>query len=180
MGAREARRSLTPVPNAVPPVDPLRPSTRAERALHRVAMTRAARWFGINVASRVDPLLLRLTRGRVATTAFFPLATLTVRGRRSGEPRSVAVLYFNDGDEVILTASSFGRNSHPAWYLNAVANPEVELTARGRTVRYLARDTQGEERDRLFELSKRLYAGYGLYEQLASERTIPVVALRPL
>jgi deazaflavin-dependent oxidoreductase (nitroreductase family) len=164
---------------AIPPVDPTRPPSRVTKAVHRVGMSSAGRWFGINVASRIDPALLRITGGRFATTMFFPLVLLTVPGRRSGEPRMVPLVYFTDGDEVILTASSFGRDEHPAWYLNVKAHPVVELAARGARGRYIARETQGEERDRLFALSTRLYAGYGLYEERVGEtREIPVLALR--
>jgi deazaflavin-dependent oxidoreductase (nitroreductase family) len=163
----------------IPPVDPNRPPTRTQRLMHRAGMSKAGRWFGIEVSSRVDPFLLRVSGGRVATTNFFPLVLLTVRGRKSGEPRTVPLVYFTDGDEVILTASSFGRAKHPAWYWNVKANPRVELRAKGRGGTYVARETEGAERDRLFELSKRLYAGYGLYEERASHRTIPVLALRP-
>ncbi len=165
----------------IPPVDPTRPPTRWQRAMHRIAMTPAGRWYGIHFSSHVDPAMLRLTGGRFSTTSFFPLVLLTVKGRKSGEPRTVPLVYFTEGDEVILTASSFGRDKHPAWYLNVRANPRVELSARGERGMYVARQTEGEERDRLFELSKRLYAGYGRYEQRAAavERTIPVLALRP-
>ena len=163
---------------AIPPVDPTEPPTGVQRAMHRIGMSRPGRWFGIGVSSRVDPFLLRATGGRVSTTAFFPILLLTVRGRKTGEPRTVPLVYFTQGDEVILTASSFGRAKHPAWYWNVKANPEVELRARGRGGRYVARETEGPERDRLFELSKQLYAGYRMYEERATTRTIPVFALR--
>jgi deazaflavin-dependent oxidoreductase (nitroreductase family) len=163
----------------IAPVDPTKPPTAFERAMHRAGMTGFGRWFGIEVGSRVDPWLLRVTGGRISTTAFFPLVLLTTTGRRSGQKRTVPLVYFTDGDEVILTASSFGRDKNPAWYYNAVANPEVELLGKGGGGRYLVRETEGSERDRLFELSKRLYAGYGKYEKRASHRTIPVLALRP-
>jgi deazaflavin-dependent oxidoreductase (nitroreductase family) len=165
---------------AIPPVDPTGEPTRFQRLMHRIGMSGAGRWFGINVSSRVDPWLLRVSRGRLSTTSFFPLVLLTVRGRRSGQPRTVPLVYFTRDGEVILTASSFGRARHPAWYLNARANPDVELAAAGVSGRYRARETEGEERDELFALSKQLYEGYGLYEQRATERTIPVLALRPL
>ena len=163
----------------IPPVDPTQEPSGFRKLMHRAAMTGAGRWLGIEVGSRVDPALLKLTRGRFATTSFFPLVLLTVKGRKSGALRTVPLVYFTQGDEVILTASSFGRGKHPAWYLNARTNPDVELAARGVKLPYLVRETQGEERDRLFALSKRLYAGYGLYEQRATQRTIPVLALSP-
>jgi deazaflavin-dependent oxidoreductase (nitroreductase family) len=163
---------------AIPPVDPTKRPSGFERFWHRVGMSDAGRWFGINVSSRIDPALLRLTGGRVSTTAFFPLVLMTVKGRKSGQPRTVPLVYFTDGDEVILMASSFGRGRNPAWYLNVVANPQVELFAKGRRGTYVARETEGEERDRLYRLATTLYGGYGLYEELASHRTIPVLALR--
>jgi len=142
-------------------------------------MSGPGRWFGIEVSSRVDPFLLRVTGDRFSTTSFFPLVMMTVPGRKSGVPRKVPLVYFTQGDEVILTASSFGRAKHPAWYLNAVAAGKVELRAKGRGGTFVVRETEGAERDRLFGLSKNLYAGYGLYEERATERIIPVLALRP-
>ncbi len=165
--------------SAIPSVDPTKPPSGFEKAMHRIGMSGAGRWFGIEVSSRVDPWLMKVSGGKVSTTGFFPLVLMTAKGRKSGEPRTVPLVYFTQGDEVILTASSFGRAKHPAWYLNAVANPEVELRAKGTGGSYLVRETEGDERDRLFALSKNLYAGYGLYEQRASHRTIPVLALRP-
>ncbi len=163
----------------IPPIDPARERTWLQRALDSFGMSAAGRWYGITIASRIDPPLLRLTRGRFATTSVLPLVLLRVRGRRSGEPRTVPLVYFTDGEEVILVASSFGRAPHPAWYLNVVADPEVELTAAGVTGRYRARITEGAERRRLFELARQNYAGYGDYEVLAGDREIPVLALSP-
>jgi deazaflavin-dependent oxidoreductase (nitroreductase family) len=164
---------------AIPPVDPTERPSGFQKAMHRVGMSGAGRWFGIEVSSRIDPFLLRATGGRISTTSFFPLVLMTAPGRKTGEPRTVPLVYFTQGDEVILTASSFGRAKHPAWYLNAVAAGRVELRAKGRGSTYVVRETEGAERDRLFELSKNLYAGYGLYEERATNRTIPVLALRP-
>jgi len=160
-------------------IDPEREHGRLALALHRLGMSRAGRWYGINVGSRIDPWLLKMTGGRFATTSVFPLVLLRVRGRRSGELRTVPLVYFTDGDEVILVASSFGRTPNPAWYLNLIAAGEADLSAGGVTVHVRARQVEGPERDRLFELAKRNYAGYGNYEAMtADEREIPVLALR--
>lgn len=166
----------------IPNVDPTAPRGRVRRALHSMANTAAGRWYGIEIGSRIDPVLLRLTRGRFATTAFFPLVLLRVPGRRSGELRTVPLVYFTDGDEVILIASSFGRRRHPAWYLNLAAAEEAELVAGGVTATYAPRHVAGDERRRLYALAVRNYAGYGTYEQMAagSDREIAVVAMRPM
>lgn len=164
----------------IPAVDPTAEPSGFARVMQKLGMTDAGRWVGINVGARIDPWLLRHSNGRIATTAFFPLVLMTAPGRRSGIERTVPLVYFTDEGEIILTASSFGREKHPAWYYNAVDAGEVELFARGRGGRYAVRDTEGDERDRLFELSTQLYAGYGNYEEMTSAgRTIPVLALRP-
>ena len=163
----------------IPAIDPTRPRGRIKRAFHAFGISEVGRWYGINVASRIDPPLLRLTRGRFATTSALPLVVLHVRGRRSGELRDVPLVYFTDGEDVILVASSFGRAEHPAWYLNLRANPDVKLTAGGFTGDYRARQVEGAERERLYALAERNYAGYGDYQVLAAEREIPVMALSP-
>ena len=164
----------------IPPIDPTRERGRVRNAFHSFGISKAGRWYGINVASRIDPSLLKLTRDRFATTSAMPLVMLSVRGRKSGQLRTVPLVYFTDGDEVILVASSFGRAKNPAWYLNLMANPQVELTAGGRTGGYRAREiADAAERDRLYALAERNYSGYGDYEVLAGDRKIPVVALAP-
>lgn len=164
----------------IPAVDPRQPRGPLRRAFHSFGQSSAGRWYGINVGSRIDPALLRLTGGRLATTSALPLVLLRVRGRRSGELRTVPLVYYSDGDDVILVASSFGRAKHPAWYLNLLANPDVELTAGGVTAPYRSEQVaEGPERDRLFDLARANYAGYGDYERMAGDRRIPVLRLRP-
>ena len=164
----------------VPAVDPSQ-STPVMRAAVRFARSPAGRWFGINVAARVDPFLLGASKGRVSTFAMAPVVNATVRGRKSGQPRTSALLYFTDGNDVILIASSFGREKHPAWYLNMKANPDVELEAKGRRGRYVAREATDAERDRLWGLANQLYAGYDDYKVRtdAVGRRIPIMILTP-
>jgi deazaflavin-dependent oxidoreductase (nitroreductase family) len=164
----------------IPEVDPSALPSVFERVMRRFVMSDVGTWIAMKFSTRVDPTMLRLTRGRFSTGVFFPVVLLTARGRRSGKPRTVPLVYFTQGDEVILTASSFGRPKHPSWYLNVKANPDVELLGGGVQRRYRARETNGEERDRLFALAERLYAGYGLYATRTRGRRIPVLALRPV
>ena len=164
----------------IPAVDPTKPLGRLERWQRRILLTKPGNWFAMKVSTRIDPVLLRATRGRFSTGIAFPIVLMTVRGRKSGEPRTVPLVYFTDGDDAILIASSFGRPNHPAWYLNLTANPEVELLGGGVRERYVAHETQGEERERLYGLAEQLYSGYGLYAQTAGDREIPVMRLKRL
>ena len=56
--------------------------------------------------------------------------------------RTVPLVYFTDGDRVILMASNYGGTRHPAWYHNIKATPEVTLYAAGCTGRAVALDAR--------------------------------------
>ena len=170
------------MPAAIPRVDPQAISSSPfKRALFAFALTKAGTWYSSQLGARVDPWLLRASRGHV-DHAFgqIPIVLVNVRGARSGIERTVPLLYFNDGDDVILIASSYGRPKFPAWYYNLKANPEVRLEVRGRSAPYVAREVTGEDRDRLFALAKQVYRGYTDYEQRTTGiRRIPVMRLSP-
>jgi hypothetical protein len=74
---------------------------------------------------KLDPLLLRISNGRIATTLVFPTALLETRGAKSGLPRRNAIIYFHDGNRVTIVASNAGATRHPAWYHNLQAHPDV-------------------------------------------------------
>jgi deazaflavin-dependent oxidoreductase (nitroreductase family) len=151
---------------------------RFERMLEKVAATRAGGWFFVHVAHHIDPFLLRASNGRVSLAPGQPIALVTMKGAKSGVPRETPLLFASDGDDLILLASNAGSTRHPAWYHNLTANPEVDVIAPGgRTGRYVAREAEGPERERLWEIAADLYAGYDVYQGRAGERRIPVMVL---
>ena len=165
----------------IPAVDPDRPFP-LKTLLTRIAMSKPGRWFAIEIAARIDPWLMKLTRGRVSSFASAPVVLLTSTGRKSGRPRTVAVLYYTEGDDVIVIASSFGRAKHPGWYHNLRATPEATLTARGRTGAYRAQEVgDPDERLRLYRRAESLYRGWRDYEAMAGAagREIAVFRLAP-
>jgi deazaflavin-dependent oxidoreductase (nitroreductase family) len=110
-----------------------------------------------------------------------PTVLVTHTGAKSGSKRTTPLLYFTDGGNVVLIASQTGKPTHPAWYHNLSANPDVELWARGRGGGYRAREAAGEERDRLWRLATQLYPGYDEYQERAdlAGRRIPVIVCEP-
>ena len=101
-----------------------------------------------------------------------------LRGRKSGVERTVPLVYFSEGDDVILMASSFGRPKLPAWYHNVMASSGGHADRRRRSERYSATEVEGPERDALYEKAKQVYEGYGIYEEkTAGIRRVPVLRL---
>jgi deazaflavin-dependent oxidoreductase (nitroreductase family) len=151
--------------------------SRRERLLQGVAASRAGGWWFVNVAMRIDRVLLPVTGGRLSASIGQPVGLLKTIGAKSGEPRSTPLLYSTRADDVILVASKAGSPRNPAWYHNVRAHPEVELLAPGGlTGRYIAREAQGTERDELWQQSLDLYSGYDAYQE-RTDRRIPVVVL---
>ncbi len=142
--------------------------------------TRAGAWTIINLGTRVDRWLIPLTDGRFNSTISWPCLLLTTKGAKSGLPRTVSLVYLEDGDDLVLIGSKGGNLRHPAWYLNLKANPEVEVFVDGKSYKYIASDAQGEEYDRLWDRALEIYSGYSVYKKRAGERKIPVVVLKPL
>jgi deazaflavin-dependent oxidoreductase (nitroreductase family) len=105
-----------------------------------------------------------------------PVMLLTTIGAKSGQPRTTPLVYTTDGDRVVIIASKGGAPTHPAWYHNLVANPEV--TVEIGTEKYQARADvpTGAERERLFSQQAAQMPGFAEYQRKTT-RVIPVVVL---
>src|SRR5919202_4109689 len=84
-------------------------------------------WLSRMVGWKVDPVLLRLSGGRIGLGLLLPTALLATRGARTGRPRRNGVIYFHDGEQVTIIASKLGLPQHPAWFHNLRAHPDVSL-----------------------------------------------------
>lgn len=125
---------------------------------------------------KVDPYLMRATRGRLGMGLAMPTALLETRGAKSGALRRNAVIYFHDGERVTIVASKLGQEHHPAWFHNLQADPDV--TFGGIPMRARVVDDEAERR-RLWALADRVFAPYAAYRREAAKanRTIPIVQL---
>ena len=130
------------------------------------------------VVWKLDPLLLRLSRGRVGMGLPLPTALLETRGARTGQPRRNGVIYFHDGERVTIVASKMGLPQHPAWFHNLRAHPDVKLG--GQPLRAEVVDDESE-RARLWQLADRVFPAYAGYRGRAARagRAIPIVQLTP-
>src|SRR5262245_16270047 len=108
-----------------------------------------------------------------------PLVLITTTGARSGKERVIPLVHTRDGDDVVIIASKGGAPSHPAWFHNGVAHPEVTVELPGETFRARARVAEGVERDRLFRAQADVMPNFDEYAQ-NTDRLIPVVVLSRL
>lgn len=100
---------------------------------------------------RIHPWIYRTFKGRIlGSMGGTPIFLLTTTGRRSGQPRSNALMYVDRGDSWVVAASYAGEPRHPAWYLNLRKEPGATLQIRERVIPVCAREAHGEERERLW------------------------------
>jgi F420H(2)-dependent quinone reductase len=123
----------------------------------------------------------RATRGRIGgRLQGMPVLLLTTKGRRSGQPRTVPLTYFEDDGEALLVIGSRGGSPrHPDWYLNLEADPEAEIQIGREHRRVRARTASAEEAERLWPIVLEKAPVYGKYRARTS-REIPLVLLAPL
>ncbi len=121
----------------------------------------------------------RLTGGLIGGRfGKLPMLLLTTTGRQTQRQRTTPLVYYEDGDNLVLIASYGGSPEHPNWYLNLRKNPKVRVQI-GRETKAVVAETAGaEERARLWPLVTEMYSQYNDYQKRTS-REIPVVVLRP-
>lgn len=136
--------------------------------------------FGHRMINRLHHGLLAISGGRIgATLGSMPVVELHTLGRSSGERRSAMLTApVHEDGRYVLVASKGGDPRHPSWYLNLVANPDVEVTVGGRTIPMRAHTATAAERAELWPRITRSYSGYAGYQRRTT-REIPVVICEP-
>lgn len=104
---------------------------------------------------------------------------LTSTGRKSGEPRTSALIFARDGDDYLVVASMGGAPQHPQWYLNLTANPDAEIQVKGDHIPVTARTASDDEKPRLWAIVTKQWPNYDAY-QTRTDRVIPLVVLSPV
>jgi deazaflavin-dependent oxidoreductase (nitroreductase family) len=128
----------------------------------------------------IHVFLYRLTEGRFGSRVQgLNVLLLTTTGRKSSKRRTIPLGYFMDGDSYVVIASNAGFDTHPAWFHNLMKTPWVGLEVEERKLPAIAEVINSEKRNALWAKLVQLAPGYANYEK-KTDRTIPLVALRPL
>ena len=134
--------------------------------------------FNWKYFGRVHGLLYRMSGGRFGDRmGWIKVALVETVGRKSGKRRTAPIACYPYRDSVVVSASNSGQESHPAWYLNMQANPEVSVQLGRERYRAVAEEVPDEEREALWKTIVEMNKHQGEY--LAKvERKIPLVWFR--
>jgi deazaflavin-dependent oxidoreductase (nitroreductase family) len=105
-----------------------------------------------------------------------PVLLLDTVGRKSGQRRTNALTYFQQGRAFVVIASVLGEPRDPAWWLNLRASPETTIQVGRERIAVRAREAAGAEREQLWAAVVAQAPDYAEYQRL-TERRIPVVVL---
>lgn len=144
------------------------------------ATTTIGQWLAKHLASHVDPVLYRISRGRLtlAGPVVIPQLVLTTTGRKSGEKRDVQLAYTDIDGVVHIVASNFGGEQHPAWYYNLAANPRVSMQLGADFIDITAEQLSDGEKEAVWDRLVENIPNYALYKT-RTERNIRVFRLVP-
>ena len=139
-------------------------------------------WLYARTLHPLDRTVYRLTRGRAtfaSWTTGLPIVMLTTTGAKSGVERTLPLVALPDGERMVIIASNYGQQRNPGWYHNLRADPRAKLTFEGVTRDVVARELEGEERERHYARGIEIYPGWVQYRERAN-RQIPVIELAPV
>ena len=137
--------------------------------------------------STANTWIYRKTNGRLGKTwrvgsalrHGVPICLVTTTGSKSGQLRTVPLVYLRDGDRVVLVASQGGLPNNPMWYGNLVKDPKVEVQVGRQRRAMVAHTADADERAALWPRLVDMYADFANYQSW-TDREIPVVVCEPL
>lgn len=107
------------------------------------------------------------------------LLLLHTIGAKSQQKRVNPLVYIRDNDRFVIIASKGGADTHPDWYYNLRAHPQVTIEVGTETLQAQAVIAEEPERTQLYSNVEASMATFTEY-RLKAKRTIPVVVLTML
>jgi len=98
-------------------------------------------------------------------------------GRKSGKVFITPLCYGDIGGEVVIVGSKGGADTHPEWYLNIIAAPEVEFQIATQAYRATWREPEGAERQKVWDFMVDSFPFYANYQK-STDRQIPLVMMK--
>ena len=123
--------------------------------------------------------LYRATSGKIGGSMFGgKVLLLTTKGGKTGQSRTVPVMYFENGADRVVVASAGGSVDHPAWFKNLSKDPNVSVEVPGKRYQARASVVTGEERAGVWKKITTEQPRFAGYAAKAQGREIPVVVLK--
>src|SRR5690606_11159577 len=94
-----------------------------------------------------------------------PLLLLTTTGAKSGKERVSPLAYTTDNGNWVIIASKAGAPTHPDWFHNLKAHPEVTVEVGTETIPAVASIPDDPERQRLYDQMSAQMPNFAEYQR---------------
>jgi deazaflavin-dependent oxidoreductase (nitroreductase family) len=134
-------------------------------------------WIIIFMA--VNAFVFQKTKGRLGNRmGKQSVLLLHTLGRKSGKTYTTPLSYYRDSNSYLLVASNWGRENHPNWFHNLLQHSLTTIQVGATTIPVEARQAEGEEYNRLWEVVTSQNEQYLKYQK-GLARQIPIMILTP-
>jgi deazaflavin-dependent oxidoreductase (nitroreductase family) len=121
----------------------------------------------------------RATGGKVGgPLAGRDVLLLTTTGAKSGVPRLSPLVYFTNGDKMLIVGSFDGNDVDPGWVHNLRANVRAHIEVGMEAYDVIARELPRAERDAMYPKIVDLAPNFAVF-QTSTMRLIPLFELKP-
>ena len=118
------------------------------------------------------------TEGTTLGDTGLPVIVVTSIGARSGKLRKTPLMRVEHEGSYALVASQGGAPTHPVWYHNLVAHPEVDIQDGPVKRSYRVRVLAGDEKSAWWDRAVAAFPNYAEYQR-NTDREIPVFIAEP-
>ena len=145
----------------------------------RLAGSRAFLRVGPKIVPHLDRMLHKLSGGRlISSGGMLPSLMLTTTGAKSGLTRTTPLATKPEGSCWYVVGSNFGRDNHPAWTANLIANPDASVSFKARDTAVHAHLLTDTEKAEVWPRLIQLWPNYDVYTE-RSGRDLRVFRLDP-
>jgi deazaflavin-dependent oxidoreductase (nitroreductase family) len=158
---------------------PAKIDSRLGKIVVKASGSKAFRAIGPTIVPHVDRLLHKVSGGRIILSGgMLPSMVLTTTGAKSGQRRTTPLATKPEGEGWFVVGSNFGRDNHPAWTANLIANPDAEVSFKARRTPVRAHLLSTEEKAELWPRLVKFWPNYDVYTE-RSGRDLRVFRLDP-
>jgi deazaflavin-dependent oxidoreductase (nitroreductase family) len=149
------------------------------RLVIKMSGSKAFMRVGPKVVPHIDRFLHRISGGRIIMSrGMLPSMVLTTTGAKSGQKRTTPLATKPEDGYWYVVGSNFGRDTHPAWTANLIANPDAEVSFDARNTPVRAHLLDEAEKAEAWPRLVTFWPNYDVYTE-RSGRDLRVFRLDP-
>ena len=153
--------------------------SRLGKAVIKMAGSKTFMRVGPKVVPHVDRFLHKVSRGKfISSGGLLPSLVLVTTGAKTGQQRTTPLATKPEDASWYVVGSNFGRDAHPAWTANLIANPDADVSFQGRSTPVHAHLLSTEEKAEVWPRLVKFWPNYDVYVE-RSGRDLRVFRLDP-